>query len=377
MAKVALLLAALLAAAAAPAMDRVVARIDGRDVEIVGRVMVEAEDGGLMVLARDGVIWTVQPEQRVSRTSDPAPFAPLSVEALSARLLSELPKGFDVHRTAHYLICYNTSREYAQWCGSLFEQLYRGFGAYWGRKGFHLEEPEFPLVAVVFNDRKSYMSHAQAEVGDAAESIIGYFSLKTNRMTMYDLTGVESIARGKQRRGTLAEISQVLAQPEAERTVSTIVHEATHQIAFNCGLHVRFSDCPLWYSEGIAVFFETPDLASMKGWKNVGAVNRSRLAQFRQYLRKRPADSLKTLISDDSRLRNPQQALDAYAEAWALTYFLIRQRSSQYIDYMKMLSAKQPLMWDTPAQRIKEFEAAFGDLQKLDAEFLRAMAKVQ
>jgi len=106
-------------------------------------------------------------------------------------------------------------------------------------------------------------------------------------------------------------------------------------------------------------------------------VNRSRLAQFRQYLRKRPADSLKTLISDDSRLRNPQQALDAYAEAWALTYFLIRQRSSQYIDYMKMLSAKQPLMWDTPAQRIKEFEAAFGDLQKLDAEFLRAMAKVQ
>jgi len=54
---------------------------------------------------------------------------------------------------------------------------------------------------------------------------------------------------------TGAQIKQILAQPDALQTVSTIVHEATHQIAFNCGLHTRLSDCPVWFSEGIAMYF--------------------------------------------------------------------------------------------------------------------------
>ena len=123
-------------------------------------------------------------------------------------------------------------------------------------------------MAVVFNDRRSYIAFAQAEVGEAAQSIIGYFSLTTNRMTMYDLTGVEALDHGR-KRGTQAEINQVLSQPDAERTVATIVHEATHQIAFNCGLHTRLSDCPHWFSEGIAIYFEAPDLSSPRGWRNV------------------------------------------------------------------------------------------------------------
>ena len=89
----------------------------------------------------------------------------------------------------------------------------------------------------------------------------------------------------------------MLSRPEAELSVATIVHEATHQIAFNSGLQTRFADVPLWISEGIAVFFETPDLESAKGWRTIGAVNSARLAQFQRYLADRPPTSLKTLIS--------------------------------------------------------------------------------
>ena len=98
----------------------------------------------------------------------------------------------------------------------------------------------------------------------------------------------------------------MLAQPQAEPLVATIIHEATHQIAFNCGLQTRFADIPLWVSEGIAVYFETPDLTNSKGWKEIGAVNRPRLDRFREYLTRRPADSLSTLISDDTRLRDSE-----------------------------------------------------------------------
>ena len=167
-----------------------------------------------------------------------------------------------------------------------------------------------------------------------------------------------------------------MAQPDAERTVATIVHEATHQIAFNCGLNARYSDCPLWFSEGMAVFFETPDLASPKGWRNVGGVNRPRLVQFRDYLGRRPANSLRSLLEDDKRFRDPQQSLDAYAEAWALTYFLLRQHPRQYIDYLRTLSKKKPLVWDSPETRLAEFTAVFGSVDRLEAELLRYMARV-
>ena len=164
-------------------------------------------------------------------------------------------------------------------------------------------------------------------------------------MTMYDLTGVESQGRGPGRNRTAAQINQILAQPDALRTVATIVHEATHQIAFNCGLHTRLSDCPLWFSEGIAEYFETPDLRSAKGWSGIGKdVNQPRLEQFQQYLAARPANSLETLLRDDTRFRDPKQSLDAYAEAWALTYFLIRQHPKEYVAYLAMLSKKKPLL---------------------------------
>lgn len=375
-------LAALLLSAgiAAPllAVDHIRLKRDGATQQVSGRVLVKAADGGLLVLAADGELWAVQPGELVSRQTDLEGFTPLAREALARQMLKQLPDGFEVHNTAHYLICYGTSKEYAVWCGSLFERLYRGFTNYWSRKGMKLHESEFPLVAVVFGDRDSYVRYSTPELKSGTDSIIGYYSLQTNRITMYDLTGVESLRAAGDRRGSAAQINAMLARPEAEPMVATIIHEATHQIAFNCGLQVRFADIPVWVSEGLAVYFETPDLQSPKGWRNIGAVNQPRLTQFRDYLARRPPNSLESLITEDKRMREVRGAVDAYAEAWALNYYLIRNHPKQYIAYIKMLSEKQQLLWDDPATRLKEFREAFGDdLSKLDADFLRQMQKVR
>ena len=359
-------------------MDQVTFRRDGKTMEVTGRLLVEAKDGGLLVMARDGVIWAIPPEEQVEHTSDQQPFEPLTRDEIKTRLLKELPAGFRVQSTTHYLIFYNTSPAYAQWCGSLFEQLYTAFTTFWTHKGFELRQPEFPLVAIVFADKPSYLKFSRPDLGAAGESIIGYFGLTSNRMTMYDLTGVEAQGRGPGRNRTAAQINQILAQPDAMRTVATIIHEATHQIAFNCGLHTRLSDCPVWFSEGIAEYFETPDLRSAKGWKGIGKdVNPPRLDQFRQYLGVRPDNSLETLLRDDTRFRDPKRSLDAYAEAWALTYFLIRQHPKQYVAYLEMLSKKKPLLQDDRETRIDEFRGAFGELNAVDAEFLRYMGRLR
>jgi hypothetical protein len=369
------LIVSLAAAGSAFALDHVTLRRDGMTFEVEGRLVLTAQDGGILVMARDGVLWNILPGEQVKHTSDEVPFKPLIKEQMSRSLLAQLPAGFEAHQTAHYVIFHNTSRAYAQWCGSLFERLYGAFHTYWTYKGVELTEPEFPLTAVVFADKRSYLKFSKEELEDAGESIIGYFSLATNRMTMYDLTGASAPRNGRER--TSAEINRVLSSPEAVRTVSTIVHEATHQIAFNCGLHTRYSDCPRWFSEGVAMYFETPDLRSPKGWSGVGVTNRPRLAQFQESLPARPRDSLKTLLAGDKRFLSTKNASDTYAEAWALTHFLLRQHSKEYVEYLKLLAKKEPLVQDGPEKRTEEFEKCFGDLKEVEAEFVKFMRRVR
>jgi hypothetical protein len=259
----------------------------------------------------------------------------------------------------------------------LFERLHGAFVNFWSRKGLPLQKPEFPLAAIVFGDRASYIRHAQAEVGEGARSIIGYYSLKTNRMTMYDLSEATTPGRGRGRVGA-GEINRILSQPGAAWNVATIVHEATHQIAFNCGMHARFSACPRWATEGIAMYFETPDLSSAKGWRSIGAINGERLLKFRSSQDTRPAGWLEGLITSDKPFQGDRDAADAYAEAWALTYFLLRQYPKQYTAYLQGLAAKKPLIEDDAATRLGEFKRAFGDdTEKLGREVVRYMMKVR
>ncbi len=361
----------------AAALDRLVVTKEGGRKPLAGRVIAEAQDGGVVLQTADGVLWPLQPEDFMERRADDAPFEPLSREAMTARLIADLPAGFRVHSTANYLIGYNTSLAYAQWCGALYERLYRGFHTFWDARGVDLKVPEFPLVALVFDGQESYVRGVRSELGAAATSIVGYYSPSTNRVNMYDLTGVEGLRPPGERVNSTALINQILQRPEAAPMVATIVHEATHQLAYNCGLQTRLADNPVWVSEGMAVYFETPDLKSAKGWSSIGSLNRNRLIQFRKYLARRGSDSLEKLIRDDLRFREPATAIDAYAEAWALHYFLLRTKGKEYAAYVKRLSGKPPVIFDTPEERLAEFRAAFGnDLKKFDTEFLRYLRKL-
>jgi hypothetical protein len=369
----AIVMPALLVAGTAPAVDHVTLRRDVGQIKLDGRIVVEAADGGVLFQTRDSALWIVQPEEQVGRSTDEVPYAPLGRTELSAAMLKELPPGFETYETKHYLICFNTSRTYAQWCGALFERLYAGFTNFWSNRGFKPTEPEHKLVAFVFADRASYARYAGLELGPKVDSIIGYYSLRTNRMTMYDLTGTAGTSAA---RGNAAQITRTLARPEAAGTVATIVHEATHQLAFNCGLHSRYADIPLWLSEGMAVYFETPDLGKDNGWGTIGALNQNRLLTFVAYAQRRPPDSLLSLLRENTRMQDPKTAVEAYAEAWALNYFLLKKKRAQYQAYMQTLAAKKPLVSTSPDERLAEFRAAFGDdLGQLDREFLTSMAE--
>ena len=351
---------------------------DEERYHVVGELVVEAADGGLLLLAADGTLWAIQPDEIVERTSNDTALEPMEADALAHHLLEEMPEGFHVHQTAHYLIVYNTSRNYAQWVGGLYERLYRGFYNYWTHRGHDLHEPSAPLIALVFDDRAAYIRYGQEELGDAAGAIIGYYSLRTNRTASYDLTGVEGAAGQQRRTGSTAQINRILARPEAQILVATIIHEATHQLAYNSGLQTRYADNPLWLSEGLAIYFETPDLRSGSGWRSIGVVNGPRLELYQRNLRTRPDNALETLLSDDARFRDPAHVLDAYSEAWALSYFLIQRYPEPFQAYMAELAEKKPLLYDEPEERLRLFREHFGDdLARLDEELVHLMMRLR
>ena len=369
----------LLALSAIPAfgMDHVEFSRDGRVHRVDGEAVVNAQDGGLLLLGRDGQLWSLQPDEILSRESTPGVLEKLEFEELKESLSQELSGQFAFHQTAHFLIAYNTSQAYAQWCGSLYERLYRALANFWRRRGIQVAEPRFPLVAIVFASRADYIDYAQAELGESASGIVGYYSLRTNRVAMYDLTGTEELQAPSSRAGSAQLINRLLSRPRAEPSVATLIHEATHQVAYNIGLQTRYADNPLWLSEGLAVYFETPDLSSSKGWRGIGRINARRLAQLQNYVARRPSDSLESLITNDERLRQGATAADAYAEAWGLCHFLIKRRERGFVAYVQELSSLTPLGNTTPDERIETFERHFGNLADLDRRFVNDMTTLR
>lgn len=320
---------------------------------IVGEVLVRARDGGVMLQSDEGRIWTLQPDRIVDRRSDDKPLVPINDQEMSRRLLAELPTGFHAHRTANYVIAHNTNEAYVRRVGALFEQLRRGFFIYWKNQKWKLDEPRFPLVAIVFANRADFLRHAQADIGDMAKSIIGYYHLESNRMVTFNV-------------------------PNLERNIATIVHEATHQLAYNCGVQKRFADNPMWVSEGMATFFEAPDFNNPSGWRTIGRTNPVNLARWRKYLPNRPGESLVTLLSDDQRFRNSSSTESAYAESWALTYFLMKTRRDEYVDFLKQLSEGAPLVRLSPQERLDLVEKSFGmTIAELDQKLVDYMRRVR
>ena len=349
----------------------VVVRADGGERALEGTVIIEAADGAMLLELDDQRLELLQGNEVHSRRTVDAPSTASTPREEGHRILAELPAGFDLLVTRHYVICFDTSRAYAQWSGALFEKLHDAFLNYWRKAGVEVEAPRRPLVVVIFSDRERYEAHAARDLGAAADRVVGYYNLMSNRVTTFDLTGSDQLARRPATSAARAGL-EILASPEAAGLVSTLVHEASHQMAFNCQMHRRLAPVPVWISEGVATFFETPDPGG-RGWKRIGGVNRPRLDTFLAGYR---AGVLDEIVRGDEPFRASEGAIDAYARAWALTAFLAQTRKGALVEYINAIGAKPPLSPDGPEERVRDFVAAFGvEPHELEQPLMKFLAR--
>ena len=329
------------------------------DGTLVEGTPVAWSDDRVLLLSRNGFLWQFAPRQAHDYRLMSHHFRPYSQSEMRGQLLREYRDRFDVSGTGNYLVVHPAG-ERDLWA-QRFEELFRSFVHYFSVRGMRPAAPEFPLVAVVFHSQGEFAEYVQQTDGAAPPpGVVGFYSPQTNRVLLCDV-----------RHGQAADA-------DWQQNASTIIHEATHQMAFNTQIHNRAAVPPRWACEGLAMLFEAPGVWNVQQYPLAkDRINQGRLSGFREYAGgQRPEGSLPLFVQNSERVFSNAPAV-AYCEAWALTFFLSETEPAKYLQYLARTAAREPLKEYSATERLKEFTDVFGtDLKMLEARYLRFMQRL-
>lgn len=297
-------------------------------------------DERVVLLGRDGRLWDFSPDDAENFHKTTSYFVPYTQGEMQHRLETEFSQGMEVTATNHYLVVHPSGR--AVWAERI-EQMYREFVHNFGVRGVSTHQPELPLVAIVFERQETFQNYALRDGARITSNVLGYYSPKTNRVSLFDF------GEGKP------------TSTDWRRNGSTVIHEMAHQVAFNTGVHNRFAVTPTWLAEGLGTMFEARGVWAPQDYpKQSDRINRSRLAQYKQYAaaRHKPA-TIQGLIASDRLFQ--QDTAGAYAESWALSFYLAETQPRAYADYLRKTAARHDFAPYTSAERTADFVASFGD----------------
>ncbi len=354
---------------------------------------------------RSGRMHTIDLEDVTKFRRVSSRFSPHTVRELKYKLLKEFGKGYEVSTTRHYIVCAPTgkTRDYV----NVFEQTWRRFHMYFAVRGFKIPDPEFPLIAVILKSQREFMQFAHGENARVGTGVLGYYWSRHNRVIMYvnrsrnvsSLPGSAASAGERLFADALKDTHTstnpfVVKDPwawafgDSDEVAlrsgidadlrETMVHEATHQLGYNLGLHNRTGSNPKWIVEGLATVFETPGMEKHATAPSaMKRVNVGWLYAFRRFVDgTRPESYIEQFIQDDSPFHSDTS--NAYAQAWALSFWLIETRPRKYAEFLKRMASPAVSGELTAQRRVNVFRESFGDnLRMLDIEMLRYFERLK
>ncbi len=277
----------------------------------------------------------------------------------------------------HFLAVGNTSDEYIEERLSDCETMYTQFFQHFRRKGFPVREPGGKLLAAIFASQTGF----EACLGQPMSSAItGIYHKLNNRLVVYDYARNRAFLAGKnrleeqfkdapytlRRQVAVNEVNRRARTVRNDANIGTIMHEVSHQLAFNGGLLNREGDAGLWLVEGLACYCE----ATRKGeWLGIGEPNPQRLANLARVLEAKGAlIPLRELVRSDDWLRGQgpiSRGLLGYAQSWALVRMLIEEQPQAMRRYLALIYPRR-----TPEHRLTDFAQVFGsDLDRLEKHY--------
>lgn len=335
------------ASAVGPATFMMAASIDGRAVE--GQPLAW-NDRQMLLLGRDGALHDFAPQAARNSRKTGSIFRSYSISEMRSRLQIEFDSSFEISSTAHFVVVHPRG-QWSAWAERL-ESLYRSFTHYMHVRAFRVQRPVVPLVAIVFRNQTAYYRYAAAQGSPLQPGTLGHYDPESNRIFLFDASRQQD-------------------NSDWSANAETIIHEATHQTAYNVGVHRRFAEQPRWLVEGLAMMFEARGVWDARSiYTRTDRINRLRLRDFMAGLESRPDNRIAYLVGSDQGFRT--EPVGAYAEAWTLSFFLCETRPQDYCRYLERVAARKPFSDYPSRNRLADFTACFGnDLELLDAQLCR------
>ena len=328
-------------------------------------------------------------------------FRPASQNGFRRMLEAELGPEYEFATSKHYVVggVRGHSRSYA----ALFEEIFNQVDSFYSLRGFRTSDPETPMIALVLKDQAAFKKYCEGDQMTWSDGLRGYYSLRSNRVVMYEQAELfQSVQRSpdtdlpgdgtvivasdetcdedtKAEESVLSRLQAAAAASAVSgQTADTIIHETTHQVGFNIGIHSRTGGTPSWVLEGMATVLEAPGMRtrSSQGGSST-KVNADRLEWFKaEYQKRRQPGDLAKLIASDDMFR--KQTLDAYSAAWGFTWFLTENpaRARMFSKYLKTLSTRDSLQPYTAEDRLSDFQKVFGDISRLEVDYVRAIDRL-
>ncbi|MBX3416706.1 MAG: DUF1570 domain-containing protein [Pirellulaceae bacterium] len=315
-------------------------------------IILKDDSQQFVMLRTNGRISTIPRSAIKTEKKLPGSFQPADTRSIRSELEKEFGKNYEVSMTRNFVVVHPIG-ERKKWVPP-FEDMYNQFSSAMRARGFALDKPQFPMVVAVLNTREEFDRFLKQQ-NQADPTIQGYYSLLSNRVITY--------------------------RPQDEASadfyrMTTLIHEATHQIAYNTGVHSRTATTPRWVAEGLATVFEAPGYNNGREHRGADAkVNKPQLAIFREYLSQgKIRGKLESLILSDEWFQ--EEPFVAYSYAWALSYYLAENKPTQYSAYLKMLGQRPDFEPYPEVERRRDFEKFFGkNFNDLELRMLKAVVE--
>ena len=312
----------------------------------------------LLMLRRDGRLSFLPVKSKEDYSKISNGFRPYTANEVKSKLRKEFGSQYQISATQNFVVVHPHG-DYNVWAMP-FQRLYERFKLYFSSRGFSLQQPQFPMVAVVLKSRADFDRFLR-KYHKYDSQILGYYSRVSNRIITYDQS------EGKGIRGSGWFFN-----------ADTIIHEATHQTAFNTGVHNRYAVNSRWISEGLAMMFEAPGVNnSMRYHRQSDRINRDRLIGLKQYLKQGQLEGTltKIVLRDDIFRSDPQKA---YSQAWGLTFFLSEKMPAKYQRFLRSDAKRSEFKDHTARNRAAAFAKAFGsDFKSLEKQMISFFEKLK
>jgi hypothetical protein len=302
--------------------------------------------------------------------------------------------------TDHFVLLSDAPQESTRAIAGLLESTQRSFQQNCQRLGVQPQPMRHKLVAVLFREKGDYTVFARKHDGMDQAWAAGYYSPGADRLVLFDGLSDEKVQRAlgqlqaenlriqKQASaagagpldagGAASQAARAQREIDTQRRriasmasagfLGTVSHEAAHQLFFHCDVQRRGVPYPLWLAEGIATAFEAENASD----RDLGfqSENPGRQSTFRDAMREDHLIPIAAMVVSDGMPTEGDEASirDFYAQAWAFTSWLARNRTREFAQYLEALRSGS---FALPTRRLESFEAIFGPVDALERSWLR------